>query len=80
MDSILNGMIIKYGRYYLLPSLERLLNDVLQSGNFPSDWNIGIIKPIYKKKGDKKNHHQTIEELLWQATWENYPHQFYNAD
>ena len=54
MDSILNGMIIKYGRYYLLPSLERLFNDVLQSGNFPSDWNIGIIKPIYKKKGDKK--------------------------
>ena len=30
MDSILNEMI-KHGRYYLLPPLEQLFNDILQS-------------------------------------------------
>ena len=54
MDSILNEMI-KHGRYYLIPSLEKMFNDILNSGTFPTDWNIGVIKPIYKKKGDKRS-------------------------
>ena len=53
MESILNEMI-KHGRYYLLPSLEKIFNDILNNGKFPTDWNIGVIKPIYKKKGDRR--------------------------
>ena len=53
-DSILNEMI-KHGRYFLVPSLERIFNNILQNGTFPVEWNIGVIKPIYKKKGDKKS-------------------------
>ena len=51
MDSILNEMI-KHGRNFLLSSLEKIFNDILNSGKFPTEWNIGVIKPIYKKKGD----------------------------
>ena len=32
MDSILNEMI-KHGRYFLLPSLEKIFNDILNSVN-----------------------------------------------
>ena len=49
MDSILNG------HHYLMPSLEKLFNDILDSGTFPTHWNIGVIKPIYKRKGDKRS-------------------------
>ena len=52
-DSLLNEMI-KHRRYYLIPSLERIFNDIIETGTFPTEWNIGVIKPIYKKKGDKK--------------------------
>ena len=54
MESILSEMI-KHGRYYLLPSLEKIFNDILNNGKFPTDWNIGVIKPIYKKKGDRRS-------------------------
>ena len=54
MDCILNEMI-KHGRYYLMPSLEKLFNNILDSGTFPTHWNIGVIKPIYKGKGDKRS-------------------------
>ena len=36
MDSILNEMI-KHGRYFLLPSLEKIFNDILNSGKFPTE-------------------------------------------
>ena len=54
MDSILNEMI-KHGRYFLLPSLEKIFNDILNSCKFPTEWNIGVIKPIYKRKGDRRS-------------------------
>ena len=54
MDCILNEMI-KHGLYYLMPSLEKLFNDILDSGTFPTHWNIDVIKPIYKRKGDKRS-------------------------
>ena len=54
MDSTLNEMI-KHGRYFLLPSLEKIFNDILNTGKFPTDWNIGMIKPICKKKGDRRS-------------------------
>ena len=53
-DTILNEMI-KHGRYYLMPSLERIFNNIIENGTFPTEWNIGVIKPIYKQKGDKKS-------------------------
>ena len=48
--------MMKHGRYYLIriPSLERIFNDIIETGTFPTEWNMGVIKPIYKKKGDKK--------------------------
>ena len=52
-DTLLNEML-KHGRYYLIPSLGRRFNDITETGTFPTEWNIGVIKPIYKKKGDKK--------------------------
>ena len=47
--------IIKHGRYFLLPSLERIFTDIIETGNFLTEWNIGVIKPIDKKKGDKNS-------------------------
>ena len=47
--------MIKHGRYFLVPSLERIFNNILQNGTSPVEWNISVIKPIYKKKGDKKS-------------------------
>ena len=32
-----------------------MFNDILNSGTFPTDWSISVIKPIYKKKGDKRS-------------------------
>ena len=52
-DTLLNEML-KHGRYYLVPSVGRIFNDIIETGTFPTEWNIGVIKPIYKKKGDKK--------------------------
>ena len=50
-DSILNEMI-KCGQYYLVPTLQKLFNDILNCGTFPTEWKIGVLKPIYKKRGD----------------------------
>jgi len=33
-----------------MPSLERIFNDIIENSTFPTEWNIGVIKPIYKKK------------------------------
>ena len=47
--------MIKHIRYFLLPSLEKIFNDILNSCKFPTEWNIGVIKPIYKRKGDRRS-------------------------
>ena len=46
--------MLKHGRYYLIPSLRRIFNDIIETGTFPTEWNICVIKAICKKKGDKK--------------------------
>ena len=76
MDSILNEMI-KHGRYFLLPSLEKIFNDILNSGKFPTEWNIAVIKPFTKRKVIE-DPQQITEESLWQVVWANCLHQFYN--
>lgn len=48
MDGISNEML-KHGRHYLVPIIKQMFNDILTHGQFPKAWNIGLIKPIYKK-------------------------------
>ena len=38
--------------------------DILGSGTFPTHWNIGAIKPIYKRKGDKRSP-ANYERITW---------------
>ena len=38
-----------------LPIYEKLFNLIFDTGQIPSSWLIGNIKPIYKNKGDKQN-------------------------
>ena len=75
MDSILNEMI-KHGRYFLLPSLEKIFNDILNSGKFPTEWNIGAIKPIYRKKGDRRTP-ENYRGITLTSCWANCLHQYY---
>ena len=48
-DKILNEMIKTFSETHMLT---KIFNIVLQSGHMPHEWVIGIIKPIYKNKGD----------------------------
>ena len=54
VDNILNEFI-KYCPEELIPVLAKLFNIVLETGIIPSDWTIGVIKPLYKNKGDINN-------------------------
>ena len=53
-DFILNEYI-KASIETFLPIYNNLFNIVLNTGTFPSEWNIGIISPIYKNKGNKND-------------------------
>ena len=53
MDSILNENN-QTQKTSFTSFLRKIFNNVLDQGHFPSDWNIGVIKLIYKKKGDKR--------------------------
>ena len=50
-DKILNEMIKAFSETHM-GLLTKIFNIVLQSGHMPHEWVIGIIKPIYKNKGD----------------------------
>lgn len=52
-DNIVNEHI-KSTAHLLLPTYCKLFNIVLDTGIIPESWSIGIIKPIYKNKGDPK--------------------------
>jgi hypothetical protein len=56
-DNIINEML-KYGESQLLPSLHKLFNTVLNSGNFPSSWATDHMSLIHKKgtKQDTNNY------------------------
>ena len=53
-DQILNEYI-KSTQHIFLPLYVKLFNTVFDSGFIPSAWLEGIIRPIYKNKGDVKN-------------------------
>ena len=46
---------IKNTKDIMLPLYDKLFNKVLESGQMPNDWLVGLIIPIYKEKGDKKD-------------------------
>ena len=50
-DKILNEMIKAFSESHM-SVLTKIFNIVLLSGHMPHEWVIGIIKPIYKNKGD----------------------------
>ena len=50
-EKILNDMIKAFSETHM-GVLTKIFNIVLQSGHMPHEWVIGIIKPIYKNKGD----------------------------
>ena len=54
LDGIHNEML-KHGRFYLVPLLHKIFNNVFKEGTFPSQWNSGLIIPIYKNKGDSNS-------------------------
>ena len=51
IDNILNEFL-KYCPKELIPVIVKFFNIVLDSGIIPDDWITGIIKPLYKNKGD----------------------------
>ena len=63
-DMILNEYL-KYTDDTLLPVYVKLLNIVLDTGIVPNTWLIGIIKPLYKNKGDKEDPNPSIKDVLW---------------
>ena len=50
IDTILNEYI-KTSVELIAPLLVKLFNIILNTGNVPLDWTIGIIQPIFKNKG-----------------------------
>ena len=54
IDGIKNEHI-KYSVDTLMPLYVLLFNKVLESGEIPQDWGVGLIIPIYKNKGCKRS-------------------------
>ena len=54
VDQILNEFL-KNSSGRLLSCIVLLFNIVFDSGVVPTDWTIGLIRPLYKKKGDPKD-------------------------
>ena len=53
VDNILNEFI-KYCPEELIIVIVKFFNIILESGIVPTDWTIGIIKPLYKKRRYKR--------------------------
>ena len=53
IDRILNEFI-KCSIDIMIPLYVKLFNKILDSGEIPEDWLVGLIIPIYKNKGSKE--------------------------
>ena len=53
LDGISNEYI-KSTKSLLLPIYTKLFNIIYDTGKFPNSWSVGVIKPIFKNKGDSK--------------------------
>lgn len=51
IDNIKNEHI-KYTAHLMVPIYKKVFNIIFDSGKIPESWSIGVIKPIYKNKGD----------------------------
>jgi hypothetical protein len=54
LDCILNEYL-KCSSDLMLPIYEKLFNIILSTGFIPNSWLTGVIKPLYKNKGDKED-------------------------
>jgi len=52
---LITNELLKAASSELIQLITLFFNIVLQSGKVPEEWSIGIIKPLYKQKGDKTN-------------------------
>eukprot|EP00794_Sanderia_malayensis_P004256 gene4257-4822_t len=64
VDGVLNEFL-KYGTDKIVTTLIIIFNLIFDVGIFPEAWLVGIIKPIYKNK-DQRRIQETIEALLWE--------------
>ena len=53
-DQVLNELL-KYSSPEIIDMIVRLFNVILDTGIFPEQWSVGIIKPLYKNTGAKDN-------------------------
>ena len=51
-DDLVLNYFLKCSTKSVLSVIVRLFNIVLESGIVPSEWTIGLIHPLYKKKGN----------------------------
>ena len=65
IDYILNEYL-KGSSDLILPIYEKLFNTIFSTGIIPHSWLIGIIKPLYKNKGDTEdvNNYRGITSCL----------------
>ena len=59
IDGILNEYII-HTLELLLPVYKLLFNHVMSKGCIPQDWLIGIVIPVFKKKGSELDPNKTL--------------------
>ena len=64
-EDLLPNEFLKHSTNSLLKFILELFNAVFESGIVPTDWTIGLIRPIYKKKGnpDDPNNYRGITLL-----------------
>jgi hypothetical protein len=71
VDKITNEYI-KFTLHIMLPIYTTIFNLVFDGGVIPESWSIGVINPIFKNKGNRKDpaNYRSItinSELFWQS-------------